>query len=95
MSGIVNLPLLGKELSERANQKRTYQLRVIAGLAFALTFILEYWTGITRGYTADDLNFLGSGIVFFEHIALANMCVIYLLVPLLLAPSITSRAFVQ
>ena len=84
------LPVLRKELIEQANRKRTYVLRALyAAALFTATVGAFYTLALELGN--DPLGLLGQGRWMFEFVFWVQIGAIYLLLPAMLAGTITTE----
>lgn len=81
------LPLLSKELAERARRKRTYILRVVFALMFYALFVLIHALIVLRG--RGTIWTMGIGGQLFWILVNIEFACIYLTVPALLSGVVT------
>ena len=82
-------PLLHKEMVEIAAARRTYVLRAVVALGFLGLFLLVAAPQLGR-LAAGDVSVLGSGGYLFRLVAGWSFVAIYLFLPLLIVPVVTT-----
>jgi ABC-type transport system involved in multi-copper enzyme maturation permease subunit len=88
LARLLELPLLTKELVERAARRRTYLLRVL----FALALYIFFWTDNRyRLRTGQPLELLGIGDDLFESLTIILFVGIYVFVPATMCGVITQE----
>jgi ABC-type transport system involved in multi-copper enzyme maturation permease subunit len=90
VSRLLDLPLLTKELLERAARPRTYWLRVV----FALALYAFFWTDNQhrlRMVEGQPLGLLGIGTALFESLTILLFFGIYIFVPATMCGAITQE----
>ncbi|MDG1894929.1 MAG: ABC transporter permease subunit [Fuerstiella sp.] len=86
---VLELPLLKRELIELAQRKRTYVLRCICLLAFALVFLTFYAELNSRA--VNQMWMLGQGRAMSAVLFITLMVTIYALAPAMACAAITSE----
>lgn len=85
-----SLPLLSKELAERAARPRTYWMRILGGALLLLAF----WSdnrSLFRAEIADPSSILGTGETMFRSLTEMLFVGIYLFVPAILCGAVTQE----
>lgn len=93
MSWIPELPLLRRELTELANRRRTYIVRMVGAVAILLIVFTAYQSAIeNRSRIGPGITqYLGVGGPIFDFMAPALFAVIQLLMPAFCCACITSE----
>jgi len=93
VSWIPELPLLRRELTELANRRRTYVVRMVGAVIVLLIVFIAYQTAMeNRAQLGTGISrYLGVGGEVFEFVAPALFAVIQLLMPAFCCACITSE----
>lgn len=83
------LPILSKDLTEQAQQKRTYLIRFAYAFVLFVTACALFYANI--GVSADPGEALGRGRLHFSRLLIFQIAALYLIVPLLTAGAITAE----
>jgi len=87
--GWPSLPLLGKELIEQSNRRRTFVIRAAYALLLYVTML--WGLAIEAGWSSDSLAMLGRGREFFETLVGFQFFAIYAFLPGLAAGVLTAE----
>jgi ABC-type transport system involved in multi-copper enzyme maturation permease subunit len=85
-----SLPLLGKELTEAAARRRTYELRVIYGVLLYGVFVFAL-PGFSRGGAQNSTALAGEGRRMLEMLVMLQFGAIALFLPALMCGRITGE----
>jgi len=83
------LPILTKDLTEQAQQKRTYLIRFAYAFVLFVTACALFYANM--GVSADAGTALGRGRLHFSRLLIFQIAALYLVVPLLTAGAITAE----
>lgn len=83
------LPILSKDLLERASRKRTYVIRFIYGLVLFVAACLSFYGNI--GVSAGAGESLGRGADHFRSLMAFQLMALYVLVPIITAEAIAGE----
>ena len=86
---MMRLPILAKDLLERASRKRTYVVRFVYGLVLFVVACTLFYGNI--GLSADAGQSLGRGADHFAWLMSFQLAVLYALVPIITAEAVAGE----
>src|SRR5580704_10213387 len=86
---LMRLPILTKDLLERASRKRTYVIRFVYGLVLFVSACTLFYGNI--GVSAQAAQALGRGADHFAWLMSIQLGVLYALVPIIAAGAIAAE----
>ncbi len=86
----IGFPLLVKELTEAAAQRRTYLVRVSYAMLLFLAIVLFFWSGQLTT-TSNPFSLLGAGKRMFDNIVELQFYGIYLFLPAMTCTALTAE----